>query len=466
MEPTATQWLRQLQTQQITSRELSEHYLDRIAAVNPVINAVVAYDPELVLAEADQADRRRRDGCTSPLLGLPVTIKDNLDVAGLPCQAGSRARHDVPTTDAEVVRRLRRAGALVIGKTNMPELGSSYESHNRVYGRTNHPLDSRLTPGGSSGGEAAILGADASPVGIGTDGGGSIRVPSHYCGLIGIRPTVGRVPVTGSWPEARGGGTFDITCIGPMGRSTGDVALLLEVISGPDLIDPFAHPVPLRSWTDVDATQLCVGWYVDDGVAAPTEPTAAAVRAAAETLQRVGATVQQVDPPNVTRATELFFRASAADGGAGTRNLVGDATDDHTPQFLDLLRAPPYGSSTGAGDYFELLREIFEFRSRVRRWLSEFDVVIAPVAAGTAPMHNTAPANVPQSEYSRYEAFNYTHTYSIAGLPAASVPAAASGGLPIGVQVIGPPWREDLILAACGVIERDLGGYAITDALR
>ncbi|MHB1834065.1 MAG: amidase, partial [Solirubrobacteraceae bacterium] len=193
-EPLASQWLSMLDRGELSARELSEHYLARIREQDPRLNAVVSLAPETVLAQADEADRARRAGETRPLLGLPVTIKDSIEVAGLPCTGGSLARAGfVPDRDATVVARLRDAGAVILAKTNVPEYSSAYETDNLVHGRTNHPLDPSRTPGGSSGGEAALAAADATPLGIGTDGGGSLRVPAHYCGVVGLRPTVGRV---------------------------------------------------------------------------------------------------------------------------------------------------------------------------------------------------------------------------------------------------------------------------------
>ncbi|MBM7517082.1 amidase [Nocardioides nitrophenolicus] len=466
MEPTATAWREQLRRGELSAVELCEHYLARLDAVAH-LNAVVARDDEAARAAAAAADARIRAGEDGPLLGIPLTVKDGLDAVGMPCRTGSLARADQPVRDAEVVRRVKAAGAVVLGKTNMPELGMSYETDNRVYGRTDHPFDPRRTPGGSSGGEGAVLGADASPLGIGTDGGGSIRVPSAFCGLFGLRPTTGRVPGTGAWPPGRAGSTFDLTCVGPMGRGTADIASLLGVLAGPDLVDPFAPPVPFADWTAVDVSRLRVGWYVEDGVAAPVSEVRAAVEKAAVALGEAGATVVEVVPPaGVRRATEYFFRATAADGGERLLDLVGDRPEDHVPQFLELVRHPPYGGSTSAADYFALLQEIFDLRAEVRRWVADYDVVLAPVVAGPAPLHGEPPAGVPGERYLRYESFNYTHTYSIAGLPAGSAPVAVSDGLPIGVQVVAPAWREDLVLAAQQVLEDAFGGFAMTDHLR
>jgi len=191
---------------ELSARELAEHYLKRIEDVDGRLHAVVACDRDRVLAAADEADRLRHEGDSRPLLGLPVTIKDSIDVEGLPCTGGSLARASyMPPVDATVVARLREAGAIVLAKTNVPEYSSAYETDNLVCGRTDHPLDPERTPGGSSGGEAALAAADATPLGIGTDGGGSLRVPAHYCGVMGRNPQ--RAAAVGAEPQrGRAGG--------------------------------------------------------------------------------------------------------------------------------------------------------------------------------------------------------------------------------------------------------------------
>lgn len=465
MQPTVAQWQARLEHGDLTARELCEHYLSRIDAVAH-LNAVVARDDSAALAAADAADERRRAGERGPLLGIPITVKDGLDVVGLPCRGGSLARQEMPSADAVVVARAKSAGAVVIAKTNLPELGLSYETDNKVIGRTVHPLDPTRTPGGSSGGEGALLGADASPLGIGTDGGGSIRVPSNFCGLFGLRPTAGRVPTTGVWPPGRAGSMVDLLCVGPMGHSAADIAALLTVIAGPDLVDPFVPPVLLRDWREVDVPGLRIGWYVEDPVASPTSDVAEAVTAATRVLAEIGATVVATTLPSAARrATELFFLATAADGGEGVFAAVGASPALHTEQFMNLIQRPPYGGSTSAVEYFAVQQAMFDLRADVRRWAADFDVIIAPVCAGQAPHHEQAPAGVPADRYLRYESFNYTHTYSIAGLPAAAVPTGTAHGLPVGVQVIGSAWREDVVLAVAAALERALGGFAPTAEL-
>ncbi len=230
--------------------EVVEAHLGRIAEVNPKLNAVVALDADSALSAAADADSlRARGGPIGPLHGVPVTIKDWIDVAGLPCTGGDPAfRNRIPSEDATVVSRLRQAGAIVLGKSNVM-------ADNEVYGRTFNPHDLTRSPGGSSSGEAAIVAAGGSALGLGSDSGGSLRQPAHLCGVATIKPTTGLVPLTGHFPAIEP--MLDPrTVIGPIARSVEDLALALGVISGEDGRDPSVAPVPLRDWRDVDLSQI------------------------------------------------------------------------------------------------------------------------------------------------------------------------------------------------------------------
>lgn len=494
--PSATAWLAALAAGDVSARELTEATLARIDAADATVHAVVSRDDEAALALADRADAERarltREREPLPrLLGLPLTIKDALDVAGLPTRAGTLARADAPAAerDATTVARLRDAGAIPLLKSNVPELCSSFETDNVVHGLTRNPLDPARTPGGSSGGEGALLGADASIAGLGTDGGGSIRVPSHYCGTVGLRPTTGRTAETGLWPPTRAAGTLDFTCVGPMARQVEDLGLLLEVIAGADGIDPYAVDVPLRDWRAVDAGALRVAFYDDHPDVPRTTPgTRAAVRAAAEAFAAAGCSVEEIAAPRAAAgrsATELFFAAAGADGGAAMRAAVAGA-DRHHWQFqalLDAAAGTPAANSgaaeadrgaaeadrgapgISAGAYFALLREIHGFRARVRALASRYDVILSPVVAGPAPLHGTPPAGIAQEQYLAYMGFEYVHLNAVAGLPTAAVPVAVEEGMPLAVQVAAPAFREDLALAGAALLEAELGGFAINRAL-
>jgi amidase len=454
-QPSAVEWLERLRRVEVSSVELVQQTAARIRSADLRLNAVVAENLDQSMNDAREADRRRSRGERLPLLGLPVTVKDSIDVSGFPCTGGSYARENyLPQQDATCVARLRAAGAIVIAKTNVPEYSSSYETDNAIFGRTVHPLDPDRTPGGSSGGEAALLGADASIVGIGLDGGGSIRVPSHYCGTVGLRPTVGRVPDTGSWPQTRDTGYRDLMCIGPMGRYVEDLMLLLPLISGPDWIDPYAVPAPLGNPRDVEIGRLRVAWFDYDGLSKVSPGTVDTVAIAVDLLARSGAATTHVTPPDLTDATAVFLTSAGADGGTRTRHDLQGSRGRHHVQFQALLES--FGASLSLTEFFDLQGRLFEFRRRIRIFMERYDVLICPVTTGPAPRHMEPPWGVPPSAYQRYEAYNYTHALSLAGLPVAVVPCGSEDGLPIGVQIAAQPYQEHIALAAAAVLEAAL----------
>jgi Asp-tRNA(Asn)/Glu-tRNA(Gln) amidotransferase A subunit family amidase len=388
------------------------------------------------------------------LLGLPVSVKDSIAVAGMPCLSGSFARKGhVPTHDATVVRRLREAGAIVLCKTNLPEYTWSVETDNAVSGRTLNPYDPARSAGGSSGGEAVLHALDASPVGIGSDGLNSIRVPSHFCGTVGLRPTTRLVPETGTWPPTRCTGMLDMGTPGPMGRAIEDLDLLLRVMAGPDDVDPFVGSAPMRDPRNVSVDALRVGVYCTDGVGRPTAGTVGAVMRAGAVLAEAGAHVDVAEPPDLDAVPDVAFGMMAADGGAQARLDLEPAGGMHIPQvpwLLDGLR--PFALT--AEGFFRLMRRWAELRAEIRRFVSEFDAIICPVAAGPAPLHGCRPSD--DTELTNYDDFAYSFAYAIAGLPAVSVPAGGENALPIGVQVVAPAFRDDIALAVAEVIERRL----------
>ena len=304
-----------------------------------------------------------------------------------------------------------------------------------------HPADPERTCGGSSGGEAALLGVGASIAGIGSDGGGSIRVPSHYCGTAGLRPTAGLVPETGVWPATRATGMLDMNAVGPMARTIEDLALLLPVLAGADGVDPFVHDAALPE----APASLRVGFYTHDGVCRVSEGTREAVEAAAACF----ADAEEVEPPEVSEATELFFALMAADGGEQARRDLAPAAGRHVLQLASLLEnLQPLACDATA--FFALVRRMFAFRARVRAFVARYDVVLAPVTTGPAPPHGCVPGA--EAPLDSYDAFNYTHAYSLAGLPVAVVRAGTERGLPLGVQIVANPFHDRVALAAAAAV--------------
>jgi Asp-tRNA(Asn)/Glu-tRNA(Gln) amidotransferase A subunit family amidase len=345
----------------------------------------------------------------------------------------------------------------VLCKTNVPEYTWSTETDSAIRGRTNNPYDPARTSGGSSGGEAALHAVGASPAGIGSDGLCSIRVPAHFCGTFGLRPTVGLVPETGVWPTTKDTGMLDMSTLGPMGRSVDDLALLLPVIAGPDDIDPLVAAVAIGDYRSVETASLHVAFYADDGVVPATPGTQSAVEHAAQALADAGAAVEAAPPPPLDEVLEIGFGMMAADGGAKARADLAAARGRHTEQLASLLDGLA-GSALTAEQFFGLTRRWSELRSALRRFVGSYDVVLCPVAAGPAPLHGRRPSD--DGELTDYGEYGYSFAYAVAGVPGAVVPVGTERGLPVGVQVLAGAYRDHVALAAASALEHALAGSA------
>ena len=423
----ATRLARLIRDRGVSSAEAVDAHLRRIEAVNPSLNAVVQLGADAARAAARAADDAiARGGAIGPLHGVPFTAKDWLETADLVCAAGFEERRDyVPKHDATAVARMRAAGAILLGKTNVND-GSP------VYARPNNPYDVARTPGASSSGEAAIVAAGGSPLGIASDSGGSIRWPAHCCGVAALRPTAGLVPNTGHFPRI-GDITDPRTAIGPVARRVEDLALALRIIAGPDNRDPGAVPVPLGDMAEAAIEGLRVAYYTRMPGASPTPDTIATTEAAARALEAAGARVTEARPPRL---------------------------EESLPITLDYWRRPSSASwqrwvasvdARLSGEDVE--RHLFEwerFRRHMALFMEDYDVIVCPVAAEPAPPHGKVPV----------ENWLYTLPYSLTRQPVAVVRCGASAeGLPIGVQVVAAPWRDHVALAAAATLERALGGW-------
>lgn len=432
-----------------TSEAVVTACLDRINAVNDRVNAVVTLVADAALDAARAADAAQARGeSLGPLHGVPMTIKDSLDTAGvistwgLPPLAGR-----VPEEDATVVARLKAAGAILLGKTNTSELTLSFQASNPLFGLTTNPYNPERIAGGSSGGAAAIVALGGAPFDIGTDTGGSVRLPAHYCGIAGLRPTSGRVPRTGH--AIPYGGLLDaLTTVGPLARRVADLALLLSVIAGPDGRDYAIAPVPLRDAADVDLAGLRCAFFIDNGIQSPTAETAEAVLAAAKTLVDAGVEVAEVRPPVVPETYDVF--RSVMRSGTNTpwiHTLLERAGADRMQtKFRTYNEVPSLEVVTRAVDRWD------SFRREMLTFMQPYDLLLSPTNADVALPPDSIEENLPN--------FSYTFTHNLTGWPAAVVRGGTSqDGLPIGVQIAAPPWREDLALAAASCIEAATGGW-------
>jgi amidase len=410
---------RAIRDRRVSSAEVVAAYLEQIDQVNPAINAVVQRVDERARAAAAAADAALARGETGgPFHGVPFTVKDIFDVAGVVSAAGLEERADyVPERDAVVVTRMRAAGAILLGKTNCPPWGAGSFTENPLYGVTRNPYDLDRSPSGSSGGEAAAIAAGASPLGLGSDSGGSIRTPAHYCGIAALRPTVGRVPNTGAF-ELPGGLSDPRSQIGPMSRWIEDLGPVLAIIAGVDWHDSGVVPMPLADAGDVELRGLRVAFYADDGTAPPTPETVQAVQDAARALAGAGAVIEETRLPHLDQMWDITLRywRSAELSGAEIQQLMLDWD---------------------------------QFRTTMLGFVERYHLILCPVADEPA---------LPLGEESNV---SYCLPYSLTGYPCVVVRAGTSpAGLPIGVQVVARPWREDVALAAARLVESALGGWS------
>ena len=458
----ATALAEAIRSKKVSSKTVVDAYLARIAEVNPKLNAVVQLTAESARKEADEADAAlARGDIKGPLHGVPVTIKDTLETAGVICTGGTKGRANyVPKADATAVARLRAAGAIILGKTNVPELAGALETDNLVYGRTNNPYDLARTPGGSSGGEAAIVAAGGSPLGLGTDAGGSIRVPAHFCGLAAIKPTSGRVPRTGQFPLPLGArnAVFHVSLLA---RKVEDLALALPIISGPDYRDYSIVGMPLGNPGDVKLQGLKVAFFDDDGVATPTREIIAAVRDSAKAFAEAGVKVEESRSPDAGNASKVYFDMSCGDGGAGTRAFLKSiGSDEISPLFEKALTysvAPAFATTTEALAAF-VRWDLF--RNSMLRYMENYDAILSAVAPYPALLHGTS------FDEANRRGFGYAQAYNLTGWPTATVRVGTSPeGLPLGVQIAARPWREDVALALVQHIEKTFGGWKMPTAV-
>src|ERR1700719_1177918 len=399
----------QIRKKKISPLELADAHLTKIERLNPKLYAFVHVDGERVRREARDAEAAVMNGRDlGPLHGIPISVKSSLDVAGLRCEAGTRLRAGyLATEDAPLVARLRGAGAIVLGTTNTPELLMAWETDNLLYGRTNSPWDLERTPGGSSGGEAAAIASGMSAGGVGSDGGGSIRVPAHFSGICGLKPTPGRIPATGHFP-ASGGPFALIGVVGPMARTVADVKVMFEVMQGPDDGDTCAAPVPLRWPSDDEVRKLRIGYFEDDGRTPVTPETRVAVRTAVDDLRSAGFQVEPFRPEGLEEARVLWKQFFVAAGGMLIRPMFHGREHDLSPmlkQFLDWSAAEPaLNGETLLAAWFG--RDVL--RAKFLAQMRKYPILLCPAAAIPAFLHGERSWTIEGKTVNYLDAWSYT----------------------------------------------------------
>jgi amidase len=452
-----------IRSRAVSPVEVVEAHLRRIERLNPALNAIVTLSPEL-LDQARAAEAELINGKqVGPLHGVPLTVKDTIDTKGLRTTSGSRLRaNHIPDRDATVVARLKAAGAIILGKTNTPEMAIPYETDNPVFGRTNNPHAHRCTPGGSSGGEAAAIAACLSPAGIGSDLSGSIRVPAHFCGIAGLKPTTGRVPMDGHTPAASGPLTLGAS-IGPMARTIEDLLLLFNVIADATPSELSQRASPLEKGI-AGLRGLRIAWYADDGIAPVTEETRAAIISTAKALSDAGLEVREAQPPGIARGAALWIELFSRAATEQLREFYRGREDEAGPQVAALLQTLPEETDLQsridrAESVAAAVLERESLREDLLAWMKTTPLILAPVGAVPAFEHGARRVEVNGQSISVFRAFSYAQTFNVFGLPGVVVPAGRSAeGLPIGIQIVGRLFEERTVLAAAAVIEEALTG--------
>ena len=500
-EWSAAQIVERIAAGEISASEVTEAYLRRIEEVNPLINAIVVPMFEQARADAAAVDAARNRGeALGPLAGLPITVKESFHMAGTPTTVGltARASHRAPA-DAFHVARMRAAGAVVLGKTNVPQLVMSNDSQNPLYGRTKNPWNPARSAGGSSGGEAAAIAAGCSPLGIGSDIGGSVRLPANACGICALKPTSGRLTMAGHLDIAPGQEAI-LAQPGPMARYVSDLDLAFRFLCTPEQcsVDPTIPPLPPSADPTLAPTKLRVAMYTDNGVITPAPAVARAVREAAAALRERGLEVEEWQPPDVPEAFELWLGLLMADGSTALRHLCTGSKVDASLRMTFAAGRVPHGllgavvapllglfgqhhtanavrsiGRRSARDYLRLIKRRTQYRTKFLTALvrGRFDAILCPVDA--------LPAMIPGRSEDLIHALSYSATYNLLGMPAGAVAATrvrtgeesnrpasrdtveraareterGSAGLPVGVQVVAKHWREDVVLSLMGLLE-------------
>lgn len=443
-----------MRARQLSSVEVTDYFLRRIEALDPLLHAFLTVSGDEAMAQAREADATLARGePVGPLHGLPVPIKDLSDTKGIRTTRGSLVYRDsIPDEDDIIVERVKAAGGIIIGKTNTPEFGHRGTTENMLGEPCRNPWDLSCTPGGSSGGGAAALAAGLCPIATGSDGGGSIRIPASFSGVFGIKPTQGRVPRlysgTGGW------GQFSQN--GPMARNVRDAVLLFEVLAGPDPRDPtcLLEPVPdFKDALDGNVRGLRIAWSPNYGYAPVDSEVLVTAKAAAELFSKLGAHVEEVDPPvDGETAFQVFSMLFASDYLASAGGLLESHAKELTPSLRHMMET---AREFSAGQVMQALRELEWHRARMARFFDHFDLLLSPTMAVPAfPIEENPEVIGGRPVEPAWGYTPFTFPINLSGQTAASVPCGfTASGLPIGLHVIGPKGAEVRVFQASAAFE-------------
>src|ERR1700730_11512252 len=459
--PTLQQIAEGIRSKEFSPVEIIDAHLKRIESCEPKLNAFVHLDPHNSRVQASVAQSAvLRGDPLGPIHGVPLTVKSCIDVAGWPAPASSLLRKEyLPQRDAPLVSRLKAAGAILLGNTNTPEFLMAYETNNLVSGRTSNPWNVAYSAGGSSGGEAAAIASGCSAGGVGSDGGGSIRVPAHFCGICGLKPTPGRIPVTGHFPAGAGALSW-LGVVGPMARTIADVRILFEVMAGPDPGDALSAPVPFDAEKAKRLKGLRVGLLESPELGKASPETRSAVQRAADLLAARGFVVEPLRLSGLDRALDLWWLFF---GPLVAHLFLRPAVDGHEDQISPMLREYLSVAEREAPPTLDQVLNACAQRDLVRaeilHQMHAVPILLSPVSSAPAFRHGEGTWH-PGADHCYCDTMRYSQWLNLTGFPGASVPVGSSPeSLPIGVQVIGRPHEEELVLAVAEQIEQARGPW-------
>lgn len=466
----AVRQLELLRSNAISVTELAEAHIAQIERLNPELNAFADFDAERVRDRARKHDAWRGTRARRPLFGLPVTVKSSIATRGLKCEIGSLLhKGDVPRADAVVVARLRAAGALILGTTNCPEFLMAYETANLLHGRTRNPWDLERTPGGSSGGESAAIAAGMSAAGLGSDSGGSVRVPAHFTGICSLKPTPGRIPGRGHLPPCVG--PFQILgAIGPMARTVADVTLLFRILSGHDPVDPASAPVALREPSLDELRSNRIGFFEDDELVPVTTETRAAVQAAAAALRGAGFRVEPFRPKALELLRKLWMKFFVQCGAMFYAPAIRGRESELSPIFNEFLSIAADAPELTGAELLNAWAELDLLRAKTLEEMRKYPVLLCPVASVPAFRHGERVWDVEGRAVEYLDAWRHTQWFNALAAPAAVVPVGRTNkgegsGLPIGVQIVARPFEDETALGVAAIVDAAFGYRAPAMAL-
>jgi aspartyl-tRNA(Asn)/glutamyl-tRNA(Gln) amidotransferase subunit A len=447
----ATKLAELIRARKVSPVEVVQAHLDRIEAVDPRINAIVTVaDDALHAAKAAEAAVMKGE-TLGPLHGVPFTVKDSIDTAGLRTQRGSPIfRGRVPDTDATIVVRMKDAGGIVLAKTNQPEFSYWIESDNLLSGRTLNPWNLDRSPGGSSGGESAAIAANMSPLGLGSDVAISVRGPAALTGIMGLKATHGRIPMTGIWPRV----PRRFWHAGPMARTVRDIALAYSLLAGPDGADGFStSPLNLDSGTGPNPKrQLRVGWLVEPGFGAVADDVAKTVQAAAEALKGQGVAVEEVRIPVLEQinALEMLWKLQAMESKPEFRKTTAGHADKIYKHAQGVLDTP----DTSIEDFVDAEQKVEKMRDGFAHYFRSYDALLCPVIPVATHGHDAQEFVINGQVVSSLHVMDATAPLSVTGLPGFTMRFGTSAeGMPIGVQLVAPWLAESTLLHLGALLE-------------